>query len=158
MTTIENKIFDDIAIGDTAEISRTLTMNVIQAFALVSGDFNPAHVDEDYAKEDIFHHIIGHGMWTGALISSVLGMELPGPGTIYLSQTLQFLKPVSLGDVITAKVTVTEKIEAKHVIILDCVCTNQKGEAVVKGVAAVKAPTEKVQREKVPVRGVKFLM
>ncbi len=97
MQYIENKTFDEIKVGDSAELTRTLGRQDIELFAVMSGDVNPAHVDEEYAKSDIFHEVIAHGMWGGALISAVLGTELPGPGTIYLNQSLSFRRPVGLG-------------------------------------------------------------
>src|ERR1700738_4988907 len=89
-----NYTFDEIQVGDTASVSHQLTQKDINLFAIMSGDINPAHVDAEYAKTDIFHKIVAHGMWGGALISTVLGTKLPGPGTIYLSQSLKFLSPV----------------------------------------------------------------
>jgi phosphate butyryltransferase len=142
---IENRTFDEIAIGDVASVSRTLTDQDIQLFALVSGDVNPAHMDAAFASNDIFHRIVAHGMWGGGLISSVLGTELPGPGTIYLGQSLRFLHPVCPGDTITTSVTVTGKRADRHVVLLDCRCANQRGEEVITGVAEVEAPTEKVR-------------
>src|SRR5579863_3428407 len=103
MDYLENCTFDEIQVGDSASLTRTLTEKDIQVFAIMSGDINPAHVDADYAQSDMFKKIIGHGMWGGALISTVLGTELPGPGTIYIGQTLRFKKPVAIGD--TLKVT-----------------------------------------------------
>src|SRR5579862_6989345 len=91
---IENRTFDEIAIGDKASLSRTVTQQDIDLFALVSGDVNPAHMDPSYAQTDIFHRVIAHGMLGAGLISSVLGTKLPGPGTIYLGQDLRFLHPV----------------------------------------------------------------
>ena len=140
-TMIENRTFDEIKVGDTASISRTLTEEDIQLFALVSGDVNPAHMDADYAATDMFRRVIAHGLWGGGLISAVLGTELPGPGAIYLSQSLQFTRPVGLGDTITASVTVAEK-RAHHDILFDCRCVNQDGEEVISGQAEVKAPAE----------------
>ena len=90
---ITNKIFAEIKMGDSARLSKTLTQKDIALFAAISGDINPAHVDIEYAKNDIFHKIIAHGMWGAGLISAVLGTKLPGPGAIYLSQTLKFLRP-----------------------------------------------------------------
>ncbi|GGD66147.1 bifunctional enoyl-CoA hydratase/phosphate acetyltransferase [Croceicoccus mobilis] len=147
--TIENRTFDEISVGDSASVSRTLTERDIQLFALASGDVNPAHMDPEYAEGDMFHHVIAHGLWGGGLISAVLGTELPGPGTIYLGQSFRFLKPVSLGDHITATVTVKEKREKHHALTLDCQCTNQRGEAVITGEAEVMAPTEKIRRKRV---------
>ena len=91
MQFIENKTFDEIALGDSAELVRTLRHDDIEMFAVMSGDMNPAHMDEAYARSDIFHKVIAHGMWGGALISAVLGTDLPGPGTIYLDQSLKLL-------------------------------------------------------------------
>jgi phosphate butyryltransferase len=146
---IENRTFDEIEIGESASVTRTLTEQDIQLFALVSDDVNPAHMDRAFAEDDIFHKVIAHGLWGGGLISSVLGTELPGPGAIYLSQSLRFLRPVGLGDVITASVTVTEKRSEHHVVLLDCRCFNQHGEDVIVGNAEVKAPTKKVRRPRV---------
>lgn len=85
MDTIENRTFDELRVGDSASLTRTLTRKDIQLFAVMSGDVNPAHLDDEYARSDMFHKVIAHGMWSGALISTVLGTQLPGPGTIYLA-------------------------------------------------------------------------
>ena len=146
MEFIENKTFDEIEVGDSASLSRTLKPEDIKLFAVMSGDVNPAHVDEEFARSDMFHKIIAHGMWGGALISTLLGTKLPGPGTIYLGQTLKFTKPVALGDAVTVKVTVANKDPEKHRVTFDCCCTNQKGDVVISGSAQVIAPTEKVKR------------
>ncbi len=146
MDFIENKTFDEIKVGDSASLTRVLRQDDITLFALLSGDVNPAHVDAEYAKTDLFQHIVAHGMWGGALISAVLGTELPGPGTIYLSQSLKFLHPVALGDKIIVRVTVREKQPAKYRLVLDCECRNQADKVVIEGVAEVIAPTEKVKR------------
>ena len=98
------------------------------------------------AKTDIFHKVIAQGMWGGALISAVLGTELPGPGTIYINQSLHFCKPVGLGDTVTVRVTVREKLASKKRVVLDCVCSNQTGDTVIEGEAEVIAPSEKVRR------------
>lgn len=144
--TIRNRTFDQIALGDTASLTRTVTHQDIELFAVVSGDVNPAHMDPDYAATDMFHRVIVHGMWGGGLISALLGTSLPGPGTIYLGQTLRFRKPVGLGDTITAHVTVTERDEARKRLKLECRCVNQNGEEVITGEADVIAPTEPVSR------------
>ncbi|MFP4160798.1 MAG: bifunctional enoyl-CoA hydratase/phosphate acetyltransferase [Ectothiorhodospira sp.] len=143
---IENRTFDEIQVGDTATLERRLTMDDIKLFAIMSGDVNPAHVDEDFAKSSRFQEIIAHGMWGGALISTVLGTELPGPGTIYLGQTLRFKAPVGLGDVLQVSVKVQEKDPKRNRIKFDCRCTNQEGHEVIEGVADVLAPTEKIRR------------
>lgn len=153
---IENKTFDEIDIGDTAFVEHMLTQKDIQLFAVMSGDVNPAHLDEQYACSDMFHKIIAHGMWGGSLISTVLGTQLPGPGTIYLSQTFQFLKPVVLGDTITARVTVKEKNTKNKHLILKCVCLNQDGKVVITGESEVIAPNEKVKRKLIRLPEIEF--
>ena len=149
MERIENRTFDEIKLGDTANLVRTLTYKDIEIFAIMSGDVNPAHVDEAFAKSDFFHRIVAHGMWGAALISTVLGTQLPGPGTIYVDQSLHFLKPVGLGDTITVTVTVKEKVEKTHRVIFECRVSNQHGEEVIFGTAEVIAPAEKICRPRV---------
>ncbi|MBE7474788.1 MAG: enoyl-CoA hydratase [Anaerolineae bacterium] len=149
MDYIENRTFDEIEIGQSASLTRTLTREDIQLFAIMSGDISPIHVDEEYAKSDMFNKIIAHGMWGGALISTLLGTKLPGPGTIYLGQTLRFRRPVAPGDTITVTVTATAKNPEKHRITFECQCVNQTGEVVIKGEAEVLAPTTKVKRPRV---------
>ncbi len=112
----------------------------------MSGDINPAHVDEEYAKSDMFHKIIAHSMWEGSLISTLLSTKLPGPGTIYVGQIVSFRRPVALGGTITVTVTATARNEEKHRVTFDCQCMNQNGEVVISGSAEVIAPTEKVKR------------
>jgi len=150
MDYIENRTFDEIKVGDSASLVRTLTDDDVSIFAAMSGDVNPAHVDPEYAKSDVFHKIIAHGMWGGSLISTLLGTKLPGPGTIYLDQTLAFRRPVALGDTITVSVTVVGKDSETHRVGFECRCVNQKGEVVITGNANVLAPTEKVKRPRVP--------
>ncbi len=147
---ITNKTYDEIKIGESASITRTLTKQDVQLFAIVTGDMNPAHLDENYAKTDIFRQIVGHGMWTGSMFSALLGMYLPGPGTIYLDQTLKFLKPVRLGETITASVKVLSKDDKHHHIKFATLCVNEKGEHVIEGEALVKAPTEKISWRATP--------
>lgn len=149
MDYIENKTFAEISVGDSAELTSTLQTQDIELFAVMSGDVNPAHVDTEYAKTDIFHKVIAHGMWGGALISTVLGTQLPGPGTIYLNQSLSFRRPVGLGDKVLVRVTVKEKMPNKQQLLLDCECFNQAGELVIQGEAEVIAPSEKVRRPRV---------
>lgn len=133
---IENRTFDEISIAESASLTRTLGADDIALFAVMSGDINPAHLDRAYAEKSMFHRIIAHGMWGGALISAVLGTKLPGPGTIYLGQDLKFRRPVGLGDTITVTVTAKEKRPEKHVVLFDCRCVNQKGEEVIMTFAA----------------------
>lgn len=141
---IENFVYDDISLGQSARTVRTLTLADIQAFAAVSGDTNPAHLDPVYADATLFHGVIAHGMWGGALISALLGTVFPGPGTIYLHQALHFSRPVRVGDTLTVIVTVTAKEDEKKRVELDCQVINQKGDCVLHGQARVLAPTQKV--------------
>ena len=145
---IENRTYDEIAVGDTATLTRTLRPEDIQLFAIMSGDVNPAHVDPEYAHSSMFHEVIAHGMWGGALISTVLGTEFPGPGTIYIGQTLRFSRPVKVGDTITIRITCKQKFDHNKHILFDCLCTNQDNLKVIAGEAEVLAPTEKVKRER----------
>ena len=144
-----NFIYSEIEVGDSAEITRTLTPDDIKAFAAVSGDINPAHMDPVYSSQTLFHGIIGHGMWGGALISTVLGTVFPGPGTIYLEQILHFSRPVRIGDTLTVTVTCKSKNDEKKSIELDCSLVNQKGDRVLSGVARVLAPTTKLRIPKI---------
>ncbi len=146
---IENRTFDEMEIGEHASLSRTVTQQDIDLFAVVSGDVNPVHLDPAYAQTDMFHKIIAQGMLGAGLISNVLGTKLPGPGTIYLGQDLRFLRPVSIGDTITATLTVQEKRPDKSEVVLDCRCANQNGNAVIEGTAYVRAPTQKVRLPRV---------
>jgi len=146
---IENRTFDEIAVGESASLKRTLTRDDIALFAVMSGDVNPAHLDERYAETSMFHRIIAHGMWGGALVSAILGTRLPGPGTIYLGQDLRFRKPVGLSDTVTVTVTASEKRPEKQVVLFDCRCVNQNGDEVITGTAQVIAPTEKICRPRV---------
>ncbi len=157
MSRIENRTFDELQVGESASIVRTLAQKDIELFAIMSGDVNPAHVDEEFARSDMFHRVIAHGMWGGALISTVLGTQLPGPGAIYLSQSLRFRHPVCLGDTITVTVKVAGKNPEKKHVLLDCVATNENGDVVISGTAEVLAPREKISRERVTLPEVKLL-
>ncbi|MEO8407030.1 MAG: bifunctional enoyl-CoA hydratase/phosphate acetyltransferase, partial [Oxalobacteraceae bacterium] len=146
---IENVTYDEITMGQSARLLRTLTLADIQAFASVSGDVNPLHLDAAYANATLFHGMIAHGMWGGALISALLGTQFPGPGTIYLEQVLHFTKPVRVGDTLTVTVTVVSKDDTNKHVALDCQVVNQKGGQVLHGIAKVLAPTEKVRLPRV---------
>ena len=146
---VENFVYDDIQIGQSARSVRTLTQADINAFAAVSGDTNPAHLDPAYADATLFHGVIAHGMWGGALISALLGTVFPGPGTIYLEQALHFSKPVRLGDTVTVTVTVVARNDDNKSLELDCQVVKQTGERVLYGAARVMAPTQKVRRPRV---------
>ena len=125
------------SVGDSAEITKTIEQADIDAFANVTGDHNPVHVDEEFAKTTRFGRRIAHGMLTASLISAVLANKLPGEGSVYLGQTLQFVAPVFPGDEITARVTVKEIREDKPIVKLETVCVNQRGEVVIRGEATV---------------------
>jgi 3-hydroxybutyryl-CoA dehydratase len=128
---------DEIHVGDSAEMAKTVTESDIVLFAGVTGDFNPVHIDAVAAEKSMFGGRIAHGVLSAGFISAVLAMRLPGPGSIYLSQTLRFTKPVRIGDTVTARVEVLEVIPAKRRIRLKTVCRNQKSETVVEGEALV---------------------
>ena len=134
------KTIDTIQIGDSASFTKTVTESDIALYAGISGDFNPAHIDAESAKEGMFGQRIAHGMLSAGFISNVLGNQLPGPGTIYMGQELRFVQPVFIGDTVTATVTVKEKIPEKNRLKLDTVVTNQRGEAVITGAATVMPP------------------
>ena len=142
---LENHPVAEIRVGDGASLQRQVTERDIQLFAAVSGDVNPAHVDALYAKTSHFHQIIAHGMLGGSLISSVLGTQFPGPGTIYLGQTLKFLKPVHIGDTLTVTVSVISLNTGNRHVRLDTRCINQDGDVVIEGEAEVIAPAAKLR-------------
>ncbi|MBS4871975.1 MAG: MaoC family dehydratase [Peptoniphilus sp. oral taxon 375] len=132
------KMYDEIKIGDEAEISKVVTEEDIQKFSEVSLDTNPLHLDEEFAGKTIFKKRIAHGIIGASLISAVLGTKLPGVNTIYMSQTLNFLAPVYIGDEITARVKVVKKRDDKHMIFFETVVVNQDGKTVITGEALVK--------------------
>jgi 3-hydroxybutyryl-CoA dehydratase len=126
-----------LKVGDTATVSKKVTDDVIRAFAEVSGDHNPIHLDQEFAAASRFGRRIAHGMLGASLISSVLGNALPGPGSIYLSQTLKFLAPAFIGDELTARLTVASIREDKPILTLETICENQRGEVLIRGEASV---------------------
>ncbi len=136
----ETRTIGTFQVGDAAEFGKTIAESDIYGFAGLTGDFNPAHVNEQYASQTPFKTRIAHGMFGAGLISAVLGMRLPGPGTIYLSQELKFLKPVRIGDTITARVEVAEVLSEKRRLKLRTTCTNQDGDLVIDGYALVMPP------------------
>lgn len=143
---IENFVYDEITLGQSAKLVRTLTPDDIAAFAAVSGDTNPAHMDVEYANNTTFHGVIAHGMWGGSLISTLLGTVFPGAGTIYVEQTLRFSRPVRIGDTLVVTATATEKNDSNHRLTLDCRIVNQHNALVLSGTAIVVAPTQKIRR------------
>jgi len=127
----------DLKIGDKYSTSREVTDEVIRKFAEVSGDYNPIHLDEEFAKTTRFGKRIAHGMLSGAFISSILGNEFKGKTVIYLSQTLKFTAPVFIGDTVTVTATITNIRESKNIVMMETLCTNQNGETLVKGDSAI---------------------
>lgn len=144
METVTNRPFSEINTGDRCERRHTVTAQDLQLFAAVSGDRNPVHLDAEYAATTPFKGQIAHGMFTGALISAALAMDLPGPGTVYLGQNLSFRKPVMIGDSLTVLLEVTNKHDSKPIVTLACTVTNQDDKVVATGEATVMAPTEKM--------------
>ncbi|MGO1502413.1 MAG: MaoC/PaaZ C-terminal domain-containing protein [Marinobacter sp.] len=140
--TLENITYNELNEGDTATFTRTLSERELVLFAAVSGDFNPVHLDPEFAANSMFGERIAHGMWSGSLISAALATVMPGPGTVYLDQNLSFKRPVKLNDTLTVNLTVLRK-DPKNRVVIRCVVTNQNNQKVVIGEARVLAPTEK---------------
>jgi len=147
MEALENITYDELNIGDSASYTRTLTEEELILFAAVSGDVNPVHLDKEYASKTLFKERIAHGMWSGALISAALATVIPGPGTIYLEQSLNFKRPVKLEDTLTIQLTVLRKEEGNRVAF-ECEVINQEDKVVVTGEATVIAPTEKISLDR----------
>ena len=134
------KTIDQLKVGDTAQFSKTISESDVYLFAGVTGDLNPAHINEDYAKDTYFKTRIAHGMLSASFISTVIGTMLPGPGTIYMRQEVSFLKPVKFGDTVTAIVEIAEIMADKKRIRLKTYCINQEDKKVVDGEAIVSPP------------------
>lgn len=134
------KTIAELRVGDAAEVAKTVSESDIYLYAGITGDFNPAHIDEEYAKGTFFKTRIAHGMLLAGFISTVVGNRLPGPGTIYVKQELNFLAPVHMGDTITARVEVAEMIVEKNRIKLKTTCVNQDDTTVLDGEALVSPP------------------
>ncbi len=141
---IENHTFEEIEIGQSAEIQRTLTRDDIALFSKVSGDINPTHIDEDYARNSGSDGVTGHSLWGASLISSLLGNVLPGPGTVYRKQDVVFQRPVSVGDTVIARVKVKEKRD-DNIVLFDCEVLDQNHAPIMTGLAEVISPMEKVR-------------
>lgn len=157
MPRLVNYTYDEITIGQTARYSKLIEERDIRLFAAVSGDVNPVHLDPEFAAATTFGEPIAHGMLTGAIISAALAMELPGPGTIYLSQSLKFRLPVKVGDTVTVTLEVMDKQERRKVVVLDCKASNQAGKVVATGSAEVIAPAQKLSIERPPLPRVEVL-
>jgi len=139
------KSYDELKIGEEASFSKTITETDVYLFAGISGDFNPVHVNEEYAKQTPFKTRIAHGALPESLIAPVLGMKLPGLGTVAVEITCRFKSPTFFGDTITAKAMVAEKIEDKRWVRMALTWTNQRGETVAEGEAVVIPPAQHVQ-------------
>jgi 3-hydroxybutyryl-CoA dehydratase len=137
---IAGKSIDKLTVGDSAEFAKTVTETDIYLYAGITGDFNPAHVNEEYAKNTFFKTRIAHGMLTAGFISAIIANQLPGPGTIYLKQDLSFLAPVRIGDTITGRVEVLELNTEKNRVRLKTTCSNQEGVVVLTGEGLVSPP------------------
>lgn len=137
---ITGKSIDKLQVGDVAEFAKTVSETDIYLYAGITGDFNPAHVNEIYAKNTFFKTRIAHGMLTAGLISAIIANQLPGPGTIYLKQELNFLAPVHIGDTITGRVEVIEINVEKNRVRLKTTCSNQDGVIVISGEGLVSPP------------------
>jgi len=133
----QGKSFDEIQVGDKACFSKTITSYDVYGYAGITGDFNPVHVNEEAAKNSMFKERIAHGMLSAGLVSTVLGTQLPGPGTIYLGQELSFKAPVKFNDTLTAECEVVEKKEGKYILRLSTTVKNQDGKEVLTGMATV---------------------
>ena len=136
------KSINEIKLGDTVSHKKVITEKDIEMFGEITGDYNPAHFDEEYASKTIFKKRIAHGMLIGSLFSKLLGTDLPGAGSIYISQTLRFRRPVYFGDEIKAEVTVKEINNEKNRVKFDCIAYNQNNEKVVIGEAELMPPTK----------------
>lgn len=147
MHALENITYDELQIGDYATFTKSLTEEELVLFAAASGDVNPVSLDPEFASHSTYKERIGHGMWSGSLISAALSTVIPGPGTMHLEQKLKFDQPVRIGDTLTVKLTVAEKGERNRVTF-QCEVTNQDNELVVEGESIVVAPTDKVTLEK----------
>ena len=134
---MSGKAIVNLKVGDNAEFTKTVSETDIYLYAGVSGDFNPAHINEEYAKKTFFKTRIAHGMLSASFISTVIGMKLPGPGTVYLDQSLKFLAPVRIGDTITARAEIVEIMAEKNKVRLKTTCTNQNEIIVLEGEAVV---------------------
>lgn len=137
---MNGKTIAELKVGDQASFSKTISESDIYLYAGITGDLNPAHINESYAENTFFKGRIAHGMLTAGFISAVIGNQLPGCGTIYIKQSLSFRAPVRMGDTITASVKVTEILEDKNRAQLSTVCENQDGIVVVDGEALVSPP------------------
>jgi 3-hydroxybutyryl-CoA dehydratase len=141
MSELNGYYFEDLSVGMSASFAKTVTEADIAAFAGVSGDFNPVHINEEFARDTMFKGRIAHGMLSAAFISTVFGMKMPGPGCIYVSQLLKFKAPVKIGNTVTAKVEVTATVPEKKFVTFKTTCT-VAGKVVVDGEATLMVPSK----------------
>jgi len=153
---LTNFTFDELTIGQSATFTKACTEETIKTFAIASGDNNPVHLDEEFASQTQFGGRIAHGLWTGSLISAAVATRLPGPGSIYLGQSLKFRRPVKIGDELTVTLTIESKKEKNHSVEISCDVKNQTGKSVVTGTADIMAPTEKVSVPNITLPSVSF--
>lgn len=151
---LESWTYSEVNIGDSSTLVRTLRAEDVKLFAIMSGDMNPAIGDLEYSNSGMFREVVAHGMWSASLISTVLGTQFPGPGTVLVDQSLRFMHAVRLGDTLTITVTAKQKFEHNHHVVFDCNCVNQDGMPVVLGTAEVLAPAEKIRTRRVDLPGV----
>lgn len=156
MRVLENIIYDELHVGDYATFTKTLTEEQLILFAAASSDTNPQSLSLDIVKKDLHKAEIGYGMWSESVITAAIENVIPGPGTIYLEQQLKFERSVDIGNTLTVKLTIKEKLE-RHRVIISCEVTNQDAELVVSGEAKVIAPIEKISIEQTELPRIKIL-
>jgi len=156
MSDLENTPFDELEVGMTATYTKSVSEDDIKLFAILSGDTNPIHLDEEYAKTTQFGGCIAHGAICAIIISAAVATQFPGPGSIYAGQEMRFKKPVKPGDTLTAHLELTEKKRRGNIVLIDNVIKNQHGETVFLGVSTVVAPTDKVFAKPVELPKVKL--
>lgn len=137
---MQGKTIDELVLGQSAQFSKTISESDVYLYAGITGDFNPAHINQAYAEKTKFKTRIAHGMLSAGFISNLLGTQLPGPGSIYLQQTLNFMAPVVIGDTVTATVEVIEILVEKKRVRMKTICTNQEGTVVLEGEAVISPP------------------
>lgn len=145
---LESRTYDEISVGDSSSLVRTLRPEDVKLFALMSGDMNPALANAEFRHSGLFQDFIAHGMWTASLLSTTLGTQFPGPGTVLIKSAVQFARSVAIGDTITVTVVVQQKFAHNHHIILDCTCLNQQNLLVLSGSVEVLAPLEKIRTKR----------
>lgn len=152
MFKLKPRTYQDLEIGTEGRFSKQLTERDIVLFGETSGDINPVHFDAEYAATTLFKTRIAHGIWSAGLISTVIGTVMPGPGSIYISQDLKFIRPVRIGDTLTAVLTVKEKIERRQYVVLGCKVINQNDEIVTQGDATVMPPknSDELDSQEIP--------